>query len=128
MTTDACGRFCVYVPRWDIDRILRFRLARICWPEFVKPDIRDIWEWIKPLPEPPRIRKPPRPEPDPAPDWLVNPGALQRVGELLGPEAAERLQGIRSSRIRRVDQAAREAACNPSPGSTDGSTSPTQNG
>ncbi|TFH66841.1 MAG: hypothetical protein E4G90_01470 [Gemmatimonadales bacterium] len=94
VTTDACGRFCVYVPRWDIDRILRFRLARICWPEFVKPDIRDILEWIKPLPEPPRIRKPPRPEPDPAPDWLVNPGALQRVGELLGPEAAERLQGI----------------------------------
>src|SRR5687768_13750196 len=30
--TDQCGRFCVWVPRWDIDRILRFRRERICFP------------------------------------------------------------------------------------------------
>ncbi len=46
-TTDECGNFCVYLPRWDIDRILRFRLQRICFPEIVRPNLRDIIEDLR---------------------------------------------------------------------------------
>ena len=40
--TDECGNFCVFIPRWDIDRILRFRLKRICFPDIVRPNLRDL--------------------------------------------------------------------------------------
>ena len=41
--TDKCGRFCVYVPRFDIDWILRWRRRRICFPYiFVRPSIKDL--------------------------------------------------------------------------------------
>ena len=47
--TDACGRFCVYVPWFDIDWILRWRRERICFPEiFVRPSIDDLI----PIPDP----------------------------------------------------------------------------
>lgn len=43
VVTDACGRFCVNVPRWDIDWILKWRLIHICYPIiFRRPVIRDI--------------------------------------------------------------------------------------
>lgn len=90
VNTDACGHFCVYIPRWDVDRILRFRLERICLPEIFKPTIREIIEWLEPPTEPPII-KPPRPEPDPVPDWLKNFGAMERIKELLGPEIEDQL-------------------------------------
>jgi hypothetical protein len=32
-TTDACGNFCVWVPRFEIEWILRFRLERRCFVE-----------------------------------------------------------------------------------------------
>ncbi len=34
--TDACGNFCVWVPRWEIDWILRWRLERECFIEFFR--------------------------------------------------------------------------------------------
>ena len=38
-TTDACGNFCVWVPRLEIEWILRWRLERICYVEiFPKAD------------------------------------------------------------------------------------------
>jgi len=41
--TDACGRFCVYIPWFDIDWILRWRRERICFPDiFVRPDLDDL--------------------------------------------------------------------------------------
>jgi hypothetical protein len=41
--TDECGRFCVYVPRFDIDWILRWRHRRICFPYIlVRPSIKDL--------------------------------------------------------------------------------------
>ena len=64
--TDKCGHFCVYVPRFDIDWILRWRHERICFPDiFKRPSRRDLIE-IPELrqPFPPR----PGPGPDPAPD------------------------------------------------------------
>ena len=115
--TDECGRFCVLVPRWEIDRILRFRRERICLPEIVKPDIRDVLDDLEVLPEP--FPRPPGPRPDPVPydtgeadvtpipipgprasgsgsDLaaldLDEPGAVERVGEVLGTDLAERLQ------------------------------------
>jgi hypothetical protein len=59
--TDACGNFCVWVPRFDIDWILQWRKKRFCYPIiFERPRI------IDPMPELRWPRKP-FPEPDPAP-------------------------------------------------------------
>ena len=50
--TDKCGHFCVYVPRFDIDWILRWRHERICFPDiFVRPDLADLLRI--PAPRPP---------------------------------------------------------------------------
>jgi hypothetical protein len=88
--TDRCGRFCVWVPRWDIDRILRFRRERICLPEIRKPTLRDILDEIGPGPvEVPPIRVDPNP-PDPAP-LLPSRAALEQIGALLGRGSVERL-------------------------------------
>jgi len=63
--TDECGRFCVYIPWFDIDWILKWRKQRICFPYiFVRPSIFDlIPEELRPIPE----RGPFPPEPDPGP-------------------------------------------------------------
>jgi hypothetical protein len=95
VVTDECGRFCVYVPCWEVDWILRWRRERICFPEiFIRPNIRDILEEL--LPEPP-IFRPPRPEPDPVP-WLLKDGgqALRRAEELIGRELAGELATLQS--------------------------------
>ena len=47
--TDACGNFCVWVPRWDIDWVLRWRAERVCFPIiFERPNWRDIIERLVP--------------------------------------------------------------------------------
>ena len=57
--TDACGNFCVWVPRFDIDWILRWRKERFCFPIiFRRPFIRDILFQTPSIPIPP-------PGPDP---------------------------------------------------------------
>lgn len=91
--TDACGRFCVFVPRFEIDWILRFRRRRICFPIiFERPRLVDILERLPlPIPHWPPIR-PPRPEPDPPPFLLEDGGlTLRRAEGLIGPELVERL-------------------------------------
>jgi hypothetical protein len=51
--TDECGNFCVLVPRWDIDWVLRWRLERICAPViFERPDLGDLIQQVVPIPEP----------------------------------------------------------------------------
>jgi hypothetical protein len=63
--TDACGNFCVWVPRFDIDWILRWRLERVCYPIiFRRPTIGDL---IPRLPVPVVGPWPPIPDPDPGP-------------------------------------------------------------
>ncbi|MCP4358545.1 MAG: hypothetical protein GY796_11060 [Chloroflexi bacterium] len=91
--TDECGNFCVYIPRWDIDWILRWRKARLCYPIiFERPTIRDILEEL--WPDPPVIR-PPRPEPDPPPFRLRDTGMfLQRAADLVGQEAVTQLASL----------------------------------
>lgn len=96
-TTDECGNFCVFVPRWDIDRVLRFRRGRLCLPDLVRPDIRDILERPRFLPEPvfpPR----PQPRPDPVPPLeprlgLEAPGRFDRISDLIGRDTAINLTG-----------------------------------
>jgi len=89
-TTDACGRFCVFIPRWDIDRILRFRLERVCFPEIAKPSLGDLLRDLdRRLPRPPF---PPNPNPpDPPPFELPAPEVLRQVAAHAGPGVADRL-------------------------------------
>jgi hypothetical protein len=57
--TDACGNFCLWVPRFDIDWILKWRTLHICYPvHFLRPHIDDYLTKRPPL----RI---PDPEPNP---------------------------------------------------------------
>ena len=90
-TTDECGNFCVFIPRWDIDRILRFRLKRICFPDIVRPNLRDLIGDIV------LERKPPFPvdpnPPDPPFD-LPDVDTLRQLGALAGPGVADRLEHV----------------------------------
>lgn len=89
--TDECGNFCVYIPRWDIDWILRWRKARICFPIiFTRPTIGDLLaELPRPLPDPPPFRRPPLPDPP----LVADDGgfALGQAEKLLGREFAEQI-------------------------------------
>ncbi|MEZ5356136.1 MAG: hypothetical protein R2762_26165 [Bryobacteraceae bacterium] len=89
--TDQCGRFCVWIPRWDIDWILRFRRERICFPDiFIKPNLRDLLEVAIPP-----FRVPPGPDPDPPPFLLRDGGmTLRHLEAAIGREQAERLAGL----------------------------------
>jgi hypothetical protein len=43
VTTDECGNFCFWVPRFDLEWIRRWRLERVCFEQiFVKPTIGDL--------------------------------------------------------------------------------------
>lgn len=60
--TDKCGNFCVYIPRWDIDWVLRWRKERLCFPViFERPSLADILEDLIPR----EVIPFPKPEPDP---------------------------------------------------------------
>lgn len=85
--TDSCGRFCVFLPLWDIDRILRWRRERICKWEFFRPRIRDL------LARQPELGRPPLP--DPGPLTRIAPEALERVRDLAGDPVARRLEAAR---------------------------------
>ncbi len=72
--TDACGNFCVWIPRWDIDWILTWRTQRICFPViFERPRWRDILD-VPPLQETPRS-----PIPSPGPRAVLRVGATQQL-------------------------------------------------
>jgi hypothetical protein len=98
--TDACGRFCVWIPRWDIDWVLRFRRRRVCFPIiFERPSIRDVIEELVPVrppfpfpePEPGPIGPRPGPGPDPAPFTFDRGRFVQLVEDQIGRGAARRL-------------------------------------
>jgi hypothetical protein len=54
-TTDECGRFCVWIPRFDIDWIVRWRSQRVCFGEILRrPSVADILTpHLPPSPNPP---------------------------------------------------------------------------
>ena len=86
-TTDECGQFCVWVPRWEIDWIIKWQAQKVCFPViFQRPDLRDILEQLQLIPRP-------VPQPDPGPIRLdprrrFEPDVLRRgidLGALAGP-------------------------------------------
>jgi hypothetical protein len=92
-TTDACGEFCVWIPRFEIDWILRWRLERHCLLDLlIKPNLADLLKWLDDhlIEKRPPIG-PPEPGPDPAPFLARDPDMVARVRSLVGPEVASRL-------------------------------------
>jgi hypothetical protein len=96
--TDECGNFCVWIPRWDIDWILRWRRERVCFPiVFERPSILDL---IRDVPVLVDDGVPPRPGPDPGPEATMP--VLDALGRLsssqfesaVGPAMALRLRGV----------------------------------
>jgi hypothetical protein len=94
--TDKCGNFCVYIPRWDIDWVLRWRKERLCFPViFERPSLADILEDLIPR----EVIPFPKPEPDPAPFLRLDRGQLLSTVEAnLGRESAQRV-GLALSRL-----------------------------
>lgn len=93
VTADACGHFCVWVPRFEIEWIRRWRLERICIPDiFRRPTIGDIVEQTIPP-----FKTNPNP-PDP-PALLADGGmTYRRLGEVLGTQQAEQLLRVSANR------------------------------
>jgi hypothetical protein len=95
--TDACGNFCVWVPRWDIDWVLRWRAERVCFPIiFERPNLRDLIDELIPRPFPPEPIPGPDPAPiDPLPLSLLDRGpVLSRLNDALGAHTVRRLMAL----------------------------------
>jgi hypothetical protein len=94
VVTDACGNFCVWIPRFEIEWILRWREERFCFPEFfVKPSLADL---LKNLVEGPVFPVNPNP-PDPAPDFATAVASRGDLEALIGRPAEQLLSAARSS-------------------------------
>jgi len=96
--TDECGHFCVWVPAWEIDWIVKWRKARLCFPTLFRPRLKDYLErFVIPelLPEPPRIKWPyPRPDP------YVKELSVAEFGRVLSrPDAQDRMREIVGDKI-----------------------------
>jgi hypothetical protein len=98
--TDACGNFCVLVPRFDIDWILRWRLKHVCYPIiFKRPTLGDL---IPRLPQEVVGPWPPIPGPDPGPLDILTSLPASTIEAVAGHTAgklalqAVRLKGMQS--------------------------------
>ena len=90
-TTDACGNFCVWIPRFDIDWVLRFRRERHCFPIiFERPNVRDLIDDLIPLEIPHIPRHGPGPDPEPFYDFDRS-RLVARVEQSLGRDVALRI-------------------------------------
>ena len=104
--TDECGRFCVWIPRWDIDWVLRFRRERICFPIiFERPSLRDLLDDLIPEripipiphPDPDPLGPRPGPGPDPVPFGGIDRGSFLRlIEDQVGRSAAADLDRLHS--------------------------------
>src|SRR4051812_24539084 len=93
-TTDACGNFCVWVPRFDIDYVLRWRHHRYCFPEiFKRPILKDL---LPQLVDGPVL--PPRDPGDPPPYLDLSRAQLQALAGPAGARLSDRLDRIATSR------------------------------
>lgn len=86
VVTDECGHFCVWVPWFDIDWVIRWRVERYCFPEvFVRPNLGELLQNIGALP-------PHGPGPDPGPESLREANlSLSRLSAMVGRENASRI-------------------------------------
>jgi hypothetical protein len=105
-TTDACGNFCVWVPRFEIEWILRFRLERICYLQlFTKPTVGSVLQYLQGNPI----------GPDPAPDatasTTLKPGTTlyQKAEQVLGGAVTRRLTAQSNSQSFGSNTAAQQA-------------------
>jgi hypothetical protein len=47
-TTDQCGNFCIWIPRFEIEWILRFRIERICYLQLLnRPTVRSVLSYLQ---------------------------------------------------------------------------------
>lgn len=101
--TDACGRFCVWVPRFDIDWLLRFRRERRCFGDILyRPTVRDILDKLRATLHPEPVRPRPGPTPDPPPLQLLRPdgGQMLRLSdEMLGRRITRKLAVAENSAV-----------------------------
>lgn len=100
-TTDACGHFCVWVPRFDIDWVLRWRAQRVCFDViFRRPSLADLLDDLEGIrvPELERWPRPPIPLPDPPPLLRDGGFALRRAAEVIGRDAADLLARAETQR------------------------------
>jgi len=86
VVTDACGNFCVWVPWFDIEWVVRWRRELYCFPEvFVPPNIGDVLTGAGLIPQP-------IPGPDPGPIELQQAGlTLDRLAGVVGRDTASAL-------------------------------------
>ncbi len=86
VVTDECGKFCAWIPWFDIDWVIRWRLERYCFPEvFVKPNLGELLQSVGVLPAP-------GPGPDPGPVELRNAGlSLNRLASIAGRDTASQI-------------------------------------
>jgi hypothetical protein len=94
--TDRCGNFCVYVPRWDIDRILHWRKQRVCYQLFDRVRISDLLNQTALLSP---VLPSPQPGPDPDPRAFLDPRQiLSRVEQQLGGGLVRKLSKVLGGR------------------------------
>jgi len=88
--TDECGNFCAWVPRWDIDHLLRWRHQRFCFPiAFERPSLRDILDDLQPIPRIPPVGPGPVELPS-----LKSGEALKQLEDRVGRTAVAKLQRL----------------------------------
>ena len=90
VVTDQCGRFCVWIPWFDIEWVIRWKLERICFPEiFVKPNLGQLLQAYGVLPKQGRG---PGPGPGPGTIDFRDVGlSLDRLASITGRATASRL-------------------------------------
>lgn len=89
VTTDECGRWCVWIPRFDIDHYLRWRLERRCYLTWLRrPSIIDVLREQDVIPDP-----------DPGPIH-VDEHLLAHASRVLDAHAIDRLRPLaRAARL-----------------------------
>ena len=106
--TDKCGRFCVWVPRFDIDWILKWQKERICFPTiFHRPWVIDFIPTL-----PPEVAGPvwpPIPIPDPGPLKVLTSLPASTIEAIAGHSASKLAAGAT-----RLQAAAAVGSPNPS--------------
>lgn len=96
LTTDERGRFCVWIPRFDVDHYLRWRLERRCYLEWLrKPTLLDVLrerEGIAPAAATPR-------------PIAIDEQILAHAARMLGARAVARLRGLATALEAEADAA-----------------------
>jgi hypothetical protein len=88
VVTDECGNFCVWIPRFEIEWILRWRRERFCYEEFLrKPSIADL---LARLAQEVAVQ-PKFPPPNPGDPWELAAAVVERgdLAEAIGRPAQQ---------------------------------------